>query len=62
MLNFHYMSRRVPVFTVGSEKLRVPQAARLTRSSDGASLEMDIESLDKDELRRSVRTAAYFSA
>ena len=51
------MSRRVPVFNVGMCE-EFDQAGiclyDIVRTSDGASIAMDIESLDQDELRRSV--------
>ena len=51
------MSRRVPVFNVGMcEEFDQTGICLydIVRTSDGASIAMDIESLDQDELRRSV--------
>ena len=46
------MSRRVPVFNVGAQKNNFMLSA-VIRKSDDACVSMDMESLDKDELRRS---------
>ena len=51
------MSRRVPVFTAACAEDCTYTAlcfTELTRASDGASVAMDIESLDEEELRRLV--------
>ena len=52
--NFFCMSRRVPVFSIGSRYALYFYQTKLQRNSDGAFVNMDVESLDNKELRRSV--------
>ena len=52
MGDFFCMSRRVPVFNVGCNGLTHVHQMRLQRNCDDTLLSMDMESLDKDELRR----------
>ena len=50
---FFCMSPRVPVFNVGSEyDLQRFMFIKLTRKADDASVVMDFETLDKNELRQ----------
>ena len=50
---FFCMSPRVPVFNVGAEyEFHKFMSIKLTRNTDDASLDMDFETLDKNELRQ----------
>ena len=51
---FFCMSPRVPVFNVGADKtnLWMFMFTKLTRKADDASVVMDFETLDKNELRQ----------
>ena len=50
---FFCMSPRVPVFNVGAEyAFNKFMSIKLTRKADDASLVMDFETLDKNELRQ----------
>ena len=52
--DFFCMSRRVPVFSVGGgyEMSSGVMFNKLTRRADGASLDMDVETLDRSKLRQ----------
>ena len=51
--NFSCMSRRVPVFNVGVDtNFWRFMYIKLTRKADDASVDMDFETLDKNELRQ----------
>ena len=52
--DFFCMSPRVPVFNVGADQneFRRFMFIKLTRKADDASVDMDFETLDKNELRQ----------
>ena len=51
---FFCMSPRVPVFNVGGDETMffMCMLLKLTRKADDASVDMDFETLDKNELRQ----------
>ena len=50
---FFCMSSRVPVFNVGvADELSMLMFMKLTRKADDASVDLDFETIDKDELRQ----------
>ena len=50
---FFFSGSRVPVLCIGAQNEFM--FGKITNKSDGKSLNMDIESLDRTELQRSVR-------
>ncbi len=49
------------MFNVGNNEIQSMYAATIKRASDDASLDMEIESLDQDELRRLVSQSVDWS-